>query len=199
MTAGVLVVARSARTSRPFSDEPVKMTLSTPPAIASRAAVDALGQNGEKRGIEPGLARESSEKKRDIPRARRGLEQDRVARDERVERMNRREKERIISRTDDKHEAEWLALHFKGEAAQPERTPAFSGATRREHPRSAFFQPATGVGQREDFGNELLRRRPIAHRGGGDGERLLCSRRADGEVRARFAAAARSARNAQRV
>ena len=30
MTAGVLVAARWARTSRPFSDEPVKITLSTP-------------------------------------------------------------------------------------------------------------------------------------------------------------------------
>ena len=63
MTEGVLVPARSFRTSRPFSDAPVKMTLSTPPAMASCAALHAFGQNGEERGIEPGFLRESCEKR----------------------------------------------------------------------------------------------------------------------------------------
>ena len=152
----MLVAARAARTSRPFSDEPVKITLSTPSAMASRAASTSLGQDREQRGIESGGARELREKQSETARAGRGLEQDSIAGDERVERMNRGKKERIISRPDHKHDAERLALHFKRNALQPERTSAFSTATRREHAGGVALQPAARIGERENFGDELL-------------------------------------------
>ena len=84
--------------------------------------------------------------------------------------MNRGQKKRVISRPDDEHEAEWLTLDFKRNAVQPERTFSSSVAARREHARGAFLEPATGIGQREDFGDELLGDRSIVHRRGRHGE-----------------------------
>ena len=100
------MAARAARTSRPFSDEPVKTTLSTPSWIASLAAAIRFRQNCEQRGIEAGGARQIREEESDFTRARCGLQQHGIARDERVQRMNRGQEERVISRPDDEHGAE---------------------------------------------------------------------------------------------
>ena len=64
----------------------------------------------------PASLRKSRKAERDLAGAGRGLEQHGVARDERMQRMNRGQKERIISRPDHEHKAEWLALDFKRNA-----------------------------------------------------------------------------------
>ena len=144
--------------------------------MASCAASTSLRQDREQRGIETCGPRELRENQSETARAGRGLEQDSVAGGEGVERMNSRKKKRIISRPDHKHDAERLALHFKRNALHPERTSAFSTATRCEHAGRVPLQPAARIGQRKNFGDELLGDGSIADRGGRDGERL-CVRR----------------------
>ena len=86
--------------------------------------------------------------------------------------MNGGKEKRIISRPDHKHDAERLALNFKRNALHPERTFTFSIATRCEHAGRVPLQPAARIGQRKNFGDELLGDGSIADRGGRDGERF---------------------------
>ena len=125
---------------------------------------NALGQNGEQRGIEAGAAREVRKGERDLARAGRGFEQHGIARDECVQRMNRGQEERIVSRPDHEHDTERLPLHFERNALQPKRTATLAAATRREHAAGIALQPAARIGEREDFGDELLGEWTIAHR-----------------------------------
>ena len=86
--------------------------------------------------------------------------------------MNSRKKKRIISRADHQDDTEWLALHFKRNALHPKRTSAFSAATRCEDAGRVSLQPAACIGERKDFGDELLGDGTIADHGGRGGERL---------------------------
>ena len=130
----------------------------------------ALGKDGEQSGIEAGVACELREGERDVACAGRGLEQDGVARDERVQRVHGGQEKRVVCRADHENEAEGLALHFKGHALHPEWTSAASASACGEHAVCSFFQPATGVGEREDFGDEFLGDGTTAHRSSGGGE-----------------------------
>ena len=66
-------------------------------------------------------------------RARRGFEQDSVPGSQRMERMDRRQEKRIISRADHEHDTKGLAPHFKRSAAHPQRAATASTMPRREH------------------------------------------------------------------
>ena len=170
MTDGVFVFASRASTSRPFCEEPVKITLSTPAEIASRRRLDALGQDGKERGIEASSEHEARESQRDFARAWRGLELHGIASGERVQRLDRRQEERIVARADDEHHAKWPALHFKRNTLQPERAPAFSASARGQHTRGISLQPAARVGQGKDLGGEFFRERAVLYGPGGGGE-----------------------------
>ena len=113
--------------------------------------------------------------------------------------MNRREKERIISRANHKHEAEGLALHFEGDAAQPKRTATASGTTRREHAEQRFLPTSDRRRQAEGLRRQAFP--PLADRRWRQqrGRAAPRSPRSSGEVRGRIAVDERSALSAQHV
>ena len=164
MTDGVFVSASCASTSRPFSEEPVKMTLSTPSAMASRAASTLSGRIVSSAGSSPASVarRAKASATSRVPGA--GLSSTALPATSACSACTAGQEERVVSRADHEHDAEWLALHLERNALHPERTPASPAAARREHARGVALQPAAGVGEREDFGDELLGERTIAAR-----------------------------------
>ena len=100
--------------------------------MARARGFDALGQDGEQRGIEAGAVAKLRKGERDLARAGRGFEQHSIARDQCMQRMNRGQEERIVSRADHEHdtEAAGAALQTKRRAAKTDGHACRSAAAR---------------------------------------------------------------------
>ena len=94
-------------------DEPVKITLSTPSAMAARA-YQPCRQNAEQLGSSPedrGRVRRKPGPPASVPGA--GLKRTAFPAVRAWMRLHRRKKQRIVPRTDDQHDSEGSALHFE--------------------------------------------------------------------------------------
>jgi hypothetical protein len=98
------------------------------------------------------------------------LEQHRVASSKRLDNLDSRKKQGIISRADDEDHAKRFAVDLSANTGKPERQASPSKTAGREEPvRFALEKPA-GLGERKNFSCESFRGRPTTRTRGCLGE-----------------------------
>src|SRR6185436_11248869 len=105
-------------------------------------------------GIESGPMDYPDERARGGGAADTGLEQNGIARDQRLDELHTRQEQRVVARTDDEDNTDRLTADFTAHAGEPEGQTAATEPTWRENQfRFAFEEPAR-FGKRKHLGRE---------------------------------------------
>ena len=140
--------------------EPVSRTLSTPAAIARRAASGSSGRIVSTPAGRPAPAATAAKASAAAPPPAPRLPEHGVAGGEGLQGLHPRQEERVVRRRDHQDEPQRLAPHLGLHPAEPGRPAVGPQPAGGEQAGRLALQEAAGVGERHHLGGEDLRLRP---------------------------------------